>query len=54
MALAPHDRTATDQTPKVTKPLVTREPSIHALAGRMARTVWALLKTGENYRVMPG
>ena len=25
-----------------------------ALAGRMARTVWALLKTGENYRVMPG
>ena len=25
-----------------------------ALAGRMARTVWALLKTGESYRVMPG
>ena len=25
-----------------------------ALAARMARTVWALLKTGESYRVMPG
>jgi len=25
-----------------------------ALAGRMARTVWALLKTGESYRAMPG
>lgn len=24
-----------------------------ALAGRMARTVWALLKTGESYRAMP-
>ena len=25
-----------------------------ALAGRMARPVWALLKTGDSYRVMPG
>lgn len=25
-----------------------------ALAGRTARTAWALLKTGESYRVMPG
>jgi transposase len=25
-----------------------------ALAGRMARTVWALLKTGESYRATPG
>ena len=25
-----------------------------ALAARVARTVWALLKTGESYRVMPG
>jgi transposase len=25
-----------------------------ALAGRTARTVWALLKTGESYRVIPG
>lgn len=25
-----------------------------ALAGRMARTVWALIKTGKDYEVMPG
>ena len=25
-----------------------------ALANRMARTVWALLRTGESYRAMPG
>ena len=24
-----------------------------ALANRMARTVWALLKTGESYRAAP-
>lgn len=25
-----------------------------ALANRMARTVWALLRTGETYRALPG